>query len=126
MSRPRYGFYEISDRLALGIEVNNKPLLSLLDMKRSSGVHETEASRAVLNFTNAAEIYRPEAHCVSLHSDQFPQCDLGNRVHDPDPSQIELLPSLKGFAGGHEDLQSSADLAAGEIMHKTLWWSSMR
>jgi len=68
MSRTRYSFNEIRNRLGRKIEVNDKPLLPLLYVYGSSGVHEAEASRAVHNFLNAAEIYRPKAGCVSFYS----------------------------------------------------------
>lgn len=124
MSRTRHRFNEISHRFGLGIKFNHKPFLPFFNMKCSRGVHETEASWAVHNFNDAAEIHGPEKRGVSLHSYQLPRCNLRSGIRDSHPSQIEFFPSLKGFARSDEDRQSLTKLAAGKIVRKTSRWSS--
>src|SRR5271156_579251 len=89
--RTGYRFDEIRHRSAFGIKVDDKSLLSFLDMKGSRGVHKTEASRAVHNRNDAAKVDRPQVRGVSLHSYHLSQCDLGSRIRDQYPSQVKLL-----------------------------------
>ena len=95
-------------------------------MKGSGGVHKTEASRAVHNRNDAAKVDRPQARSVSLHSDHLSQGDPGSRIRDQYPSQVELLPSLKGFASSHEDVPPSTNLTTGKVTHKALRRASER
>lgn len=100
---------EIEDPPRDAVELNDKTLLALLDVKRGSGVQEAEAFGCVDGFGDSAQVQRPQAYGAGLNSNERAGRDTGLWVRYAHPAEVELLPALERAAGAGKILLASPD-----------------
>lgn len=114
-----YRFDQVGHCPGRRIELNNEPLLPLLDMQGRSGVHESETAGAIHGLNDAVETHRPQIGRMSFNSDQLPRCDLGTGVQHVYPSQVELLLAAEDVARGLKGMLSVPEVGPRKVMGKS-------
>jgi hypothetical protein len=102
----RNSFQLVIDLSGFLIELNQEPLLALLDMHFGRGVEETETAFGISDVYDPAEIERPESERVRFYGYDLPRHDQSSGIGNAHPAKVEHGPLFKGPPGCGEAFSS--------------------
>lgn len=124
VSWTRYCFDQVGYGSSRWIELNDKTLLSLLDVHGRGRVHEPKPVGAVHGLHYAVENHRPQTGRVNFDSYQLPDRYLSTGVQHLHPSQIELLPTEEGVSCGLKRLRPLPEVGSRNVMSEPRRWGA--